>query len=138
MSKTRTKLSNKSTYYIEKFRFLELQNFCRQYPIWQQAYQSLSELSHKPQSLDIFRTTGLCTDPTANCALARVYYQERIKMLERVATATDECLAPYILEGVTKGVSYDVLKANFNIPCCRNAYYNLYRRFFWLLNKERN
>ena len=25
-----------------------------------------------------------------------------------------------------------------NIPCCKDVYYNLYRRFFWLLNKARD
>ncbi len=23
------------------------------------------------------------------------------------------------------------------IPCCKDVYYDLYRRFFWLLSKER-
>ena len=44
----------------------------------------------------------------------------------------------YILKGVTEGWSYDILKARSNIPCCKDVYYNLYRRFFWLLNKARD
>ena len=27
---------------------------------------------------------------------------------------------------------------SYAIPCCREVYYNLYRRFFWLLSKERD
>ena len=39
---------------------------------------------------------------------------------------------------LTEGWSYDILKARLNIPCCKDVYYNLYRRFFWLLNKVRD
>lgn len=58
-------------------------------------------------------------------------------MIERVANETDEILGPYILLGVTEGYSYDILKARYNIPCCKDVYYELYRRFFWLLSRER-
>lgn len=44
----------------------------------------------------------------------------------------------YILRGVTEGLSYNALKMQYAIPCCREVYYNLYRRFFWLLSKERD
>lgn len=57
---------------------------------------------------------------------------------ERLAIATDAELSNYILKGVTEGWSYDILKARSNIPCCKDVYYNLYRRFFWLLNKARD
>jgi hypothetical protein len=58
-------------------------------------------------------------------------------MLENVAKMTDQFLGEYILQGVTEGWSYDILKARLEIPCCKDTYYELYRRFFWLLNKER-
>lgn len=137
MSTTRAELSERNTYWVEKFRYLELKNFCRQYPIWKKAFQSLTELSHRPEDLEIFHKTGSCSDPTANCAVARMFYSDRIKMVERVAMATDEILWSYILEAVTEGLSYDVLRVRSNIPCCRKIYYKLYRKFFWLLNKER-
>ena len=44
---------------------------------------------------------------------------------------------PYILKAVTEGWSYDILKVRLGIPCCKDTYYELYRRFFWLLNRER-
>lgn len=62
----------------------------------------------------------------------------RTKNPSQVAIATDAELSSYILKGVTEGWSYDILKARLNIPCCKDVYYNLYRRFFWLLNKARD
>lgn len=75
---------------------------------------------------------------TVRCVEARSYYIERMKTVEQVAIATDAELSSYILKGVTEGWSYDILKARLNIPCCKDVYYNLYRRFFWLLNKARD
>ena len=67
----------------------------------------------------------------------RLYYADRMKMVEQVAKETDEELSCYILEAITEGISYDHLKARTGIPCCKDVYYDLYRRFFWLLSKER-
>ena len=115
----RPELSEKNPYWIEKHRYYELKHFCLQYPIWRKVVTS---------------TLG---DPTAKCAMAKTYYSERTDMVERVAEQTDRELAEYILKAVTEGWSYDILKARLEIPCCKDVYYELYRRFFWLLNKER-
>ena len=58
-------------------------------------------------------------------------------MIEKTAKETDLSLAEYIVIGVTEGISYDLLRVNYNIPCCKDIYYECYRRFFWLLNKVR-
>lgn len=105
---------------------------------WKKAYAALDGLSRRPADMEIFsrnRTTG---DPTARCAEARSYYLDRMKTIEQTAIVTDAELSNYILKGVTEGWSYDILKARSNIPCCKDVYYNLYRRFFWLLNKARD
>jgi hypothetical protein len=49
----------------------------------------------------------------------------------------DPELHSYILKGVTEGVSYKWIKSKLKIPCGRDAYYDLYRRFFWLLNRKK-
>lgn len=52
--------------------------------------------------------------------------------------ATDKELSSYILKAVTEGYSYFNLKARLEIPCSKDIYYELYRRFFWLLSNTRN
>ena len=71
------------------------------------------------------------------CAEARIFYSDRMDLVKLVAEETDAVLGTYILQAVTNGISYDCLKARLDIPCCKDVYYDLYRRFFWLLNKER-
>lgn len=133
----RPELSEKNKYKIEKHRYYELKHFCLQYPIWKKAYAALDGLSRRPSDLEVFAETKSCSDPTANCALAKAFYSERIDMIERTALNTDSELASYILKAVTEDLSYDTLKARLDIPCCKDTYYDRYRKFFWRLNKER-
>lgn len=134
----RPELSEKNPYWLEKHRYYELKHFCLQYPIWRKAYSSLDGLSAtRPTDLAMFVATNTLSDPTARCAMAKAFYSERTDMVQRVAKETDPVLASYILKAVTEGWSYDILKARLEIPCCKDTYYELYRRFFWLLNKER-
>ena len=133
----RPELSIKNKYWIERHRYYELKHFCLQYPIWKKAYLSLDGLSKRPSDLMVFSKTGKIDDPTAKCAEAREFYLERLRIIEQVSIATDMELSSYILKAVTEGSSYEHLKTRLNIPCCKDKYYELYRRFFWLLNKER-
>jgi hypothetical protein len=132
----RPELSDKNPYWIEKHRYYELKHFCLQYPIWKKAYLALDGLSRRPLDLVIFSNRH--SDPTLKCVEAREFYFDRMKLVEQTAIETDSKLHSYILKGVTEGVSYDYLKSRLEIPCCKDVYYDLYRRFFWLLNKARN
>jgi hypothetical protein len=133
----RPELSGKNKYWIERHRYYELKHFCLQYPIWKKAYAAVDGLSKRPPDSAICPKTNVVSDPTAKSAAARSFYFERMQMVEQTAMATDPDLAGYILKAVTEGVSYDHLNAQMEVPCCKDIYYELYRRFFWLLNKER-
>lgn len=131
----RPELSEKNPYWIEKHRYYELKHFCLQYPIWKKARAALSSLSQRP--IDAVKLTGSVGDPTAKCVEAREFYSERMGLIEKAATETDAELGGYILKAVTQGISYDHLRARVDVPCCKDVYYELYRRFFWILNRIR-
>lgn len=133
----RAEVSENNPYWIEKHRYYELKHFCLQYPIWKKVYASLDGLSGHSTNFTTMVVSSTLGDPTARIGIAKTYYSDRIKMIERTVMQTDSSLGIYILQGVTEGWSYDIIKARLEIPCCKDSYYNLYRRFFWLLNKER-
>ncbi len=133
---TRTKLSRKNSYYLEKHRYLELKNFCLQYDVWQKAHDALLGLKSRPADLLIFSEN--IPDPTARCAEAIARYSAWMDLVRKAAITTDKDLADYIFKGVTEGKSYDVLCAKERIPCCREKYYELYRKFFWILSQLRD
>ena len=129
-------LSKRNPNWIEHHRYLELKNFCLQYPIWCDALLTLDALSMRPNDLDIFRCKN-SKSPTERCAEAREFYRKRIEMVQKAAEMAADDLAIYILSGVTTGDSYETVNARMDVPCCREIYYEAYRRFFYILNDLR-
>ena len=134
----RPEISRKNKYWIDKHRHYELKHFCLQYPKWKKAYADLLDLSITLSKTDGIRSDSIIGSPTERCAMERAYYAKRIKMVERAAMDADEYLWKYILKAVTEGLSYTYLQTQLDIPCCRDTYYDRYRRFFWLLSEARD
>lgn len=131
----RNTISKKNKYYIEKHRYLELKHFCLQYPKWKEEYHKL-EYPIKSMRMDICKENTI-SDQTGDIAVrkSKLFYQ--MKIIEQAAINADPELASYILFAVTTGKSFEYLETMQEIPCCRQTYYDRYRRFFWLLDKER-
>ena len=136
----RPEVSQKNPFWIGKHRYYELKHFCLQYPYLERGpASSLDGLSKRPADLQVFVKSGqMKGDPTERCAQSRLFFAERMEMVEQAAIGADPDLYPYLLRGVTEGLSYDALKMKYDIPCCRDVYYAAYRRFFWLLSKRRD
>ncbi len=129
----RPKVSNKNTYYISKHRYYELKHFCLQYPEWQNSYISIDGLPSKSANVGEIRKGGHTSNPTAMYAEARLYYKDRMYMVETAAKEAAGDLAQLLLKAVTEGLSYNTITP----PCCKEVWYTAYRRFFWLLDKVR-
>ncbi len=111
--------------------------FCLQYPTWKDAYNSLSSLSKRPSDLELFTKSPSNKSPTEKCAEAKMKYKNLMSKIEQSTVDTDKELHSYILIAVTEGLSFEMLKLKHDIPCGRRKYYELYRRFFYILNKKR-
>lgn len=133
----RPEVSEKNKYYIDKHRHYELKHFCLQYPMWKREYAAYSNIGPNLSSFEQIYSNGMKSDPTANWAMKRTYYSERIDLIERAARETDYILYKYILKAVTEGLSYTYLKTILHIPCSKDFYYERYRKFFWVLSKLR-
>ena len=81
--------------------------------------------------------TNHVSDPTADIALAKEAILRKINLVKDVAKRTDEDLYEYLLVAITQGYSFKYLKTVMNIPCGKDMYYDRYRKFFYLLSKER-
>lgn len=134
---TRPELSKRNPYWIEKHRYYELKHFCLQYAYWKKMLNTYDGLSRCPVGAALSEKNTDVSNPVIKCVEERQYYLDRIKLLEKVARDTDIELSSYILKAITEGLTYDIIKVKMDIPCCRDMYYDLYRRFFWLLSKER-
>ena len=133
----RAELSEKNKYWVERHRYYELKHFCLQYPLWKKALSEIDGFTKSASHRTRLSKTNAISDPTFKYAEERKHLSDNIKMVENIAEKTDNMLSGYILRAVTEGIAYDQLRARYNIPCCKDIYYNSYRRFFWLLDKTR-
>ena len=133
----RPELSRKNPYWISRHRFYELRHFCMQYDEWKAALAAINVNGKDPLAgLDKPKNSGT-GDPTYQMVLMREEYTNKIDMVEKAAKEGSPELGNYIFKGVTKGISFDHLMAQDQIPCCKEMYYDHYRRFFWLLSNIR-
>lgn len=137
MINVRPQLSQDNPYWISRHRYYELKHFCLQYYIWKSRYNDI-EVSLRSVAADqpAVKKSEI-SRPTEEVALARQYYKEHMELIEHTADETDPVIGRYIFIGVTEGVSYEVINRREPIPCCKNEYYNLYRKFFHLLDRAR-
>lgn len=139
MSGMKSAVSQKNPYYIPKERYLELKYFCMQYPTWRDAYSHLDSLSRRPDDLNLyFGKSSRYSDPVAQCVIAKQYFMDRIDCVYRAACDTSSEFCGYILRGATENLSYGELVAQMGIPCCQDVYYDLRRRFFYILSHYRD
>lgn len=134
---TRPELSKKNRYWIDKHRYYELKHFCLQYPLWRKLYAATDGYRRGGGDYRAKSGDGRNGDPTGEFAVARALYAERMNMVERAAEEAAHEFSGHILLAVTEGLSYEQIKARFEIPCCRDVYYAIYRRFFWILSRAR-
>lgn len=125
----RSELSMKNRYYIPKHRYLELKHFCLQYPGWKRKYNYYSFL-HPVSELRIQNGTGEHADTTFVDAAKLATLSWKMRMVEECAKDAGEDLSELLLKAVTEGLSYSII----NPPCCKEAWYTMYRKFYALLD----
>ena len=133
----RPELSVKNRYHLSKHRYYELKHFCLQYPEWKQNYISLDGFPEKVSFGDLKNSRSYKSDPTFIYAEARLYFAERMNLVENAVKEAADDLSSYLLKAVTEGLSYEAMNKIDRIPCCKDVWYDIYRKFFWLLDKTR-
>ena len=133
--RVRNNISDKNEFKLSKHRFLELKHMCLQYNEWRDILRSLDGYSGGIIIIHGKKQRVAAID-ISELIEKRDYYSRRIDIVEKTAFNTDDILGRYVLYGVTNDVSYETLLLKMQIPCCRNVYYKMYRKFFYLLDME--
>lgn len=133
----RPEISKKRSEWISKHRYYELKHFCLQYQEWK---AKISEATYLRGNLI---TKGAdkqieFADPVHDYVSAIDIYQRNIEIVEASCEAADSELYGYLLEAVTKGITWNYLRYVKNIPCGRSKFYKAYRKVFWNLDKLKN
>ena len=129
----RTEVSRRNPYHVNKHRMLELKHFCLQYEDWKQEYVKLVVL----KSYGYGEVKGSETvDRTSQMAIRAAELDRKMTMVKRCAKEAGGDIWEWLFMGVTCGLSFVTLEKR-GIPCGKDYYYERYRKFFWLLDKER-
>lgn len=129
-------LSKKNKYWISKHRYYELKHFCLQYPEWKQNYLYL-ETKKFPDGSIVKTFESKVTDPTADTALQRLWFAERINLVDKTVYIAGGDIYKYLHKSVTEGVGFTYLKNFMSIPCGKDLFYDRYHKFFYILSKSR-
>ena len=128
-------LSTKNPYYLTKHRFYEVYHYAMQYQEWKDEYRTTEQTMRGIAYDGVKVKSSGSGDALERVAIRLTELSEKIEMLEAVAKETDKDLSEYILRGVTdEQVTYNYLSMVLHIPCSRNTYYSLRRKFYWLLS----
>lgn len=133
----RPKISERSKFWISKHRYYELKHFSMQYPEWKKLYR---ELDGSPSAAQIDRICvngGEVSDPTARLAEARLYFADRIDLVDRAARDAAGEYSQQLIKAITEELSYEKLVLFESIPFCKDTWYTIYREYFWILDKTR-
>ncbi|MDD7391207.1 MAG: hypothetical protein PUG60_16425 [Lachnospiraceae bacterium] len=129
---------NTAKYGISKYAFRTAYAYCLQYNEWKEELEQERSLVSSPQFSEAAAGGG-CGDRTAALAIRRADLESKLVRIEttaREAVGVHDSIYPYLLEYVTtEGATFAFLKRK-GIPCERTLFYEIRRRFYWLMSKK--
>lgn len=129
-------LSKTNPYYISKHRYYELKHFCLQYPEWQREIRELKAKSIGTTSMIFQRREKHLEDKVSEIAIQIFSREEKMRKVDQIINSLEPWIRNYIFLAVTQGRSFTYLSTVLDMPCCRDTYYERYRRFFYLLHNS--
>lgn len=125
-----------SKYYLPKYKYRTVVNFCLQYHELKDELRSIDGW-HSGNNDGMPHGTGT-SDPVANDAIRREEIQKKIDIIEEsVRECVTGIMQPYILKAITtEYVGYQYLNTMFNIPMGKNQFSDLRRKVYYTISKK--
>lgn len=132
----RAELSKKNPYWIPRDKYYELLYFSRQYWTMKQEKKELLR-TYPTISYDENYTITDISNPVEKAVCRVSYLTDMMKLIEDTVKEVDPDIYKWLLNGVTTDKSYEYLNQKMGLPMSRSAYYERYRKYFFLLSKKR-
>lgn len=131
----RTSISEANPYYIHKHEYLMTKHFVLLYPEWRKKKAEIETRINYGFKIGDGHNESV-TDPVEKAMEDAEGYLLKMSLVEQAAKIAGEEIWEFILYGVTTQCSYEHLRLVKGIPCCKDVYYRMYRKFYWILNYE--
>lgn len=122
-------------YELSQARIATVKAYAREYPDWVRKRAYMTTTTRTQRFDEPMGGTPGAGRPTEKLAIKRAQLSKKINLIEQTAKTADPFHYPYLLKGVTTGISYEKLLAE-GMPCSRNTYYKHRRYFYWLLSEK--
>lgn len=134
----RPETSKKNEYWLSKHRYYELLHWCRQYDEWWDKKQEcVTAIVTGSVITSLNEADNQYRDSIVEKAFEQLEkFNKKIETLQDTAKKADSTISDYIIFAVTQGKGFTYLSTVKEIPCSKNYFYERYRKFFWLLDKE--
>lgn len=135
----RPELSKKNKYWIPKHRYYELKHFVMQYPQWKEMLLTIDGKANTKLLLDAIKSNDI-SNPVLKAVELREQYNKNIAICNEAITKVypeNYIIGNYILLAILGNKSYDKMRAKYDIPFGKDVWYDLYHKFFWLLDSAR-
>ena len=123
-------------YSISRHRYRELKEFCLQY---EEKKSELNQIyTSSSISPEVAVMGGIPGKPTEQKAMRALQLTKEIELIDnciKEACGTAVALAEPLKRNVTLGIGFDKLGY---IPCAPRVFYKCRRKFFFILNEEKN
>lgn len=124
-------------YALDVISFLHAKYYALKYKRWRDEYDALADSSRAitydgdgaqgSDGMNVVERNGI----------RRAELAKKMEVIEQTAIEVDAQMYPWILQGVTDDfATFTYLKMMKGMPCSRNTYYNLRRKFYFLLDKK--
>ena len=124
-----------SKYYLPKEVFLTTIHYCKQYPIWIEELEALTDAckgiaydSDRVQSSNDY-------DSTSDLGMKRMIMSRKIDLVRNTAKLVAGHHYRWLIQGCCYGKPYFALRQD-GIPYGKNIYYALRRRFYYELSQK--
>lgn len=124
-------------YALSKEELLSAKYYALRYNGWLAEYNSLKDSVSAVVVDDMPHGKGGTSDPTERLAARRAELRAKMELIEDAAKETNPDVARYIMiMATTKGMTFERIKAEHNLPYERAQFYHYRRKFYYLLSKK--
>lgn len=131
----RVRGQNRGKYKLERHEFFTAYHYALQYNAWRDQYEALD--GRKAIAMDGMPHGTTCGNPTEAIGMKRAALADKMRLIERVANEVAPDLYKWLFKAVTnEGITFPYLETVMNIPCSKNTFYEVRRKFYYRLASE--
>jgi len=123
-------------YEIPRKQYAILKRFCTKYHEYKFDYENLNFYGKEAGVRKYRSDDRSISDPTFSKAYRLADLKTKIDIIERSARQASPEYAYYIIQAACEDRSFEHLKYELKMDCSRKIFFELVRKFFWILNKS--